>query len=64
MTHRPFALTPRDAAITLFGAFVRALGNWIAIADMVGETLRNAHPEALEAGAIWIRSVVTKRGAP
>lgn len=35
MTHRPFALTPRDAAITLFGAFVRALGNWIAIADMV-----------------------------
>lgn len=32
------------------------------VADMVGEALRNAAPEALEQGATWLRSVITKRG--
>lgn len=34
------------------------------VADMVGEALRNAHPEALERGATWIQSVITKRSTP
>ena len=34
----------------------------VTVADMVGEALRNAHPEALEKGATWIRSIVTNRG--
>ena len=29
------ALTPRAAIVTLYGAFVRRLGNWMAIADLV-----------------------------
>ncbi len=29
------ALTPRAAIVTLYGAFVRRLGNWVAIADLV-----------------------------
>jgi phenylacetic acid degradation operon negative regulatory protein len=29
------ALTPRAAIVTLYGAFVRRLGNWTAIADLV-----------------------------
>lgn len=34
------------------------------VADMVGEAMRNAHPEALERGATWIQSVITKRSTP
>lgn len=33
------------------------------IADMVGEALTNARPEALEQGATWLHAVITKRGA-
>ena len=29
------ALTPRAAIVTLYGAFIRRLGNWVAIADLV-----------------------------
>ena len=35
----------------------------VTVADMVGEALRNAHPEALERGATWIQTIVTKRGS-
>lgn len=33
------------------------------VADMLGEALANSRPEALEQGATWLRSVITKRGA-
>lgn len=29
------SISPRDAVVTLFGGYLRAVGNWIAIADMV-----------------------------
>lgn len=35
MPRHPITLAPRDAIITLYGAFVRQAGNWIAIADLV-----------------------------
>jgi len=64
----PQATYPKPCGIA--AAMHRAEDAWraslaeVTIADMVGETLRNAHPDALEAGATWIRAVVTKRGAP
>src|SRR5215210_5367459 len=35
MPATPPVLTPRAAIVTLYGAFVRRLGNWMAIADLV-----------------------------
>ena len=32
------------------------------VADMLGEALTNSRPEALEQGATWLRSVITRRG--
>lgn len=64
----PQATYPKPCGIA--AAMHRAEDAWRAslaettVADMVGEALRNAHPEALERGATWIRSIVTKRGAP
>ncbi len=35
MPRSPSSLSPRAASVALFGAFVRRLGNWIAVADLV-----------------------------
>lgn len=64
----PQATYPEPCGIA--AAMHRAEDAWraslaeVTVADMVGEALRNAHPEALERGATWIRSIVTNRGAP
>jgi phenylacetic acid degradation operon negative regulatory protein len=35
MSNSSSSLSPRSASVALFGAFVRSLGNWIAVADLV-----------------------------
>ncbi|HMQ28401.1 MAG TPA: Rrf2 family transcriptional regulator, partial [Acidimicrobiales bacterium] len=63
----PEATYPKPCGIA--AAMHRAEDAWraslaeVTVADMVGEALRNAHPEALERGATWIQTIVTKRGS-